>query len=122
MDELEALAGHGLQAKINGKGLYGGNRPGFVEEKVAIANEILQKGEQFAKEGKTPLYFAMDQKMLGTDRSSRCVFKRRSGTGSTGITGSWCSVLQCLPEIMKKRQKAIGRLAGVDEVIAGVLA
>ena len=118
VDELEALAGHGLQAKINGKGLYGGNR-GFVEEKVAIANEILQKGEQFAKEGKTPLYFAMDQKMLGLiavadvlkEEAAQAVQELQDlGIHVTMLTGDH-----------EETAKAIGRLAGVDEVIAGVL-
>lgn len=118
VDELEALAGHGLQAKINGKGLYGGNR-GFVEEKVAVANEILQKGEQFAKEGKTPLYFAMDQKMLGLiavadvlkEEAAQAVQELQNlGIHVTMLTGDH-----------EETAKAIGRLAGVDEVIAGVL-
>ena len=118
VDELEVLAGHGLQAKINGKGLYGGNR-GFVEEKVAVANEILQKGEQFAKEGKTPLYFAMDQKMLGLiavadvlkEEAAQAVQELQDlGIHVTMLTGDH-----------EETAKAIGRLAGVDEVIAGVL-
>ncbi len=118
VDELEVLAGHGLQAKINGKGLYGGNR-GFVEEKVAVANEILQKGEQFAKEGKTPLYFAMDQKMLGLiavadvlkEEAAQAVQELQDlGIRVTMLTGDH-----------EETAKAIGRLAGVDEVIAGVL-
>ena len=118
VDELEALAGHGLQAKINGKGLYGGNR-GFVEEKVAVANEIVQKGEQFAKEGKTPLYFAMDQKMLGLiavadvlkEEAAKAVQELQNlGIHVTMLTGDH-----------EETAKAIGRLAGVDEVIAGVL-
>ena len=118
VDELEALAGHGLQAKINGKGLYGGNR-GFVEEKVAVANEIVQKGEQFAKEGKTPLYFAMDQKMLGLiavadvlkEEAAQAVQELQDlGIHVTMLTGDH-----------EETAKAIGRLAGVDEVIAGVL-
>ena len=118
VDELEALAGHGLQAKINGKGLYGGNR-GFVEEKVAVANEIIQKGEQFAKEGKTPLYFAMDQKMLGLiavadvlkEEAAQAVQELQDlGIHVTMLTGDH-----------EETAKAIGRLAGVDEVIAGVL-
>lgn len=118
VDELEALAGHGLQAKINGKGLYGGNR-GFIEEKVAVANEILQKGEQFAKEGKTPLYFAMDQKMLGLiavadvlkEEAAQAVQELQDlGIHVTMLTGDH-----------EETAKAIGRLAGVDEVIAGVL-
>ena len=118
VDELEALAGHGLQAKINGKGLYGGNR-GFVEEKVAVANEVIQKGEQFAKEGKTPLYFAMDQKMLGLiavadvlkEEAAQAVQELQDlGIHVTMLTGDH-----------EETAKAIGRLAGVDEVIAGVL-
>ena len=118
VDELETLAGHGLQAKINGKGLYGGNR-GFVEEKVAVANEIVQKGEQFAKEGKTPLYFAMDQKMLGLiavadvlkEEAAQAVQELQDlGIHVTMLTGDH-----------EETAKAIGRLAGVDEVIAGVL-
>ena len=51
----------------------------LLKTKVAIANEILQKGEQFAKEGKTPLYFAMDQKMLGLIAVAD-VLKEDSGT------------------------------------------
>ena len=118
VDELEALAGHGLQAKINGKGLYGGNR-GFIEEKTPIAKEILQQGEQFAKEGKTPLYFAMDQKMLGLiavadvlkEEAAQAVQELQDlGIHVTMLTGDH-----------EETAKAIGRLAGVDEVIAGVL-
>lgn len=118
VDELEALAGHGLQAKINGKGLYGGNR-GFIEEKTPIAKEILQQGEQFAKEGKTPLYFAMDQKMLGLiavadvlkEEAAQAVQELQDlGIHVTMLTGDH-----------EETAKAIGCLAGVDEVIAGVL-
>lgn len=118
VDELEALAGHGLQAKINGKGLYGGNR-GFIEEKTPIAKEIMQQGEQFAKEGKTPLYFAMDQKMLGLiavadvlkEEAAQAVQELQDlGIHVTMLTGDH-----------EETAKAIGRLACVDEVIAGVL-
>ena len=118
VDELEVLAGHGLQAKINGKGLYGGNR-GFVEEKVAVANEILQKGEQFAKEGKTPLYFAMDQKMLGLIAAAD-VLKEEAAQAVQELQDLGIHVTMLTGD-HEETAKAIGRLAGVDEVIAGVL-
>lgn len=118
VENLEVLAGHGLQAQIDGKGLYGGNRS-FIEEKAVIHDNLLDQGEKFAKEGKTPLYFAMDQKMLGLiavadvlkEEAAQAVQELQDlGIHVTMLTGDH-----------EETAKAIGRLAGVDEVIAGVL-
>lgn len=61
---LLATPGQGIEAEIDGKIIYGGNLKMMQEKNINIG-EYLQKGETLANEGKTPLYFAEDNKFLG---------------------------------------------------------
>ena len=62
--EFEALPGNGLSGKVDGAILFGGNAS-FISQKAAIGEEIRKQAESLSEEGKTPLYFAKDGRLLG---------------------------------------------------------
>ena len=116
--DFEALPGNGLKAKINGKELSGGNLK-FIETKASVFDSIRTKANELSESGKTPLFFALDGKLLGIiavadtikEDSPRAVRElREMGLRVVMLTGD-----------NEKTARAIGRQAGVDEVIAGVL-
>ena len=65
--EFQALPGNGLKAVFEGKPLCGGNDT-FIGAQAQIPAQIRQQAQAFSDEGKTPLYFSLDGKLLGTDR------------------------------------------------------
>ena len=63
--DFEALPGNGLVAKLDGKELVGGNL-GFISERAQVSAQQREAAESLAEQGKTPLFFAYDGKLLGT--------------------------------------------------------
>ena len=116
--EFEALPGNGLSGKVDGAILFGGNAS-FISQKAAIGEEIRKQAESLSEEGKTPLYFAKDGRLLGViavadtmkeDSSQAIQELKNMGIHVVMLTGD-----------NERTAQAIGRLAGVDEVVAGVL-
>lgn len=118
VEQFLALPGNGLSAVWNGKQLYGGNLS-FIQKKCNISSDIDKKAQTFAEEGKTPLFFALDNKLLGMIAVAD-VIKEDSPQAIRELQNMGIHVVMLTGD-NEKTAKAIGAQAGVDEVIAGVL-
>lgn len=116
--DFKALPGNGLSGILAGEKLAGGNLK-FIENNAEISEDMRSKAEVLAEDGKTPLFFSIAGKLSGIiavadvikDDSPRAVKELQNmGIKVVMLTGD-----------NEKTAKAIGRQAGVDEVIAGVL-
>ena len=116
--DFKVSAGNGLYAKCNGSDLHGGNK-NYIETITAIDQKTVQQAEQLSAEGKTPLYFAKDKKMLGLiavadvlkeDSKSSVLELKKMGIRVVMLTGD-----------NEVTAKAIAEKVGIEEVIAGVL-
>mgnify|MGYP002511112764 FL=1 len=115
--DFKALPGNGLTAMVNGKPLYGGNAK-FISERYEIAPDMLEKAQQLALEGKTPLFFGGDA--LAGMIAVADVIKEDSRQAVEELQGMGIYVVMLTGDNVHTA-KAIGRQAGVNEVIAGVL-
>lgn len=118
VEDFTALPGNGLSAKHNGSELLGGSLK-FIESKAAISAEIISKANALADEGKTPLLFAKEGKILGIIAVSDTL-KDDSCEAVKQLKNMGIKVVMLTGD-NEKTANAIGKLAGVDEVIAGVL-
>ncbi len=116
--EFEALPGNGLSGKIDGAILTGGNAS-FIGRKAAIGEEIRGQAESLSEEGKTPLYFAKNGRLLGVIAVADTM-KEDSPQAIQELKNMGIHVVMLTGDNERTAQ-AIGRLAGVDEVVAGVL-
>ncbi|MCH5152226.1 MAG: heavy metal translocating P-type ATPase [Clostridiales bacterium] len=116
--DFKAVAGNGLTATLGGAVLYGGNF-NFISQEVSIDDEAKAKAEQFASEGKTPLFFSRDGQFLGIIAVAD-VIKADSHEAIAQLQDMGIRVIMLTGDNEKTAQ-AIAKLAGVDEVIAGVL-
>ncbi len=116
--DFRALPGNGLTAVLEGNAVYGGSEK-FMEEKTGIPTALKTRGQALAEAGKTPLYFGTEAKLYGIIAVADTIKKdsaesiralRRLGLRVVMLTGD-----------NERTAKAIGREAGVDQVIAGVL-
>ena len=117
VSDFQALPGNGLTAVVNGRQLYGGNAT-FIGESLAIGQDFVQKAEKLAEEGKTPLFFAGDT-LIGMIAVAD-VIKEDSRQAVEELQGMGIHVVMLTGD-NERTAEAIGKLAGVDEVIAGVL-
>lgn len=113
-----AIPGKGLSAFVNGKKLEGGSRK-YIESVIKGGEELLKAGDALAEDGKTPLYFAEDGKLLGVIAVAD-VIKETSPKAIKELKNLGIRVVMLTGD-NERTAKAIGRIAGVDEVIAGVL-
>ena len=118
VEEFQALPGNGLEAKLDGKRILGGS-VGFISSKLPVLPDIQGLADKMSDEGKTPVMFAEDDRILGLiavadmikDDSERAIRELKNmGIHVVMLTGD-----------NRRTAEAIGKLAGVDEVIAGVL-
>ena len=116
--EFEALPGNGLSGKVDGTILLGGNAS-FISQKTTIGQDIRKHAESLSEEGKTPLYFAKDGKLLGVIAVADTM-KEDSPQAIQELKNMGIHVVMLTGDNERTAQ-AIGRLAGVDEVVAGVL-
>lgn len=118
VSEFEVLPGNGLLATYQGSSLVGGNDK-FISGKAEIPVKIRQQSEKLSQEGKTPLFFARDGKLLGVIAVAD-VIKEDSPQAIKELQNMGIHVVMLTGDNERTAQ-AIGRQAGVDEVIAGVL-
>ncbi|MBU5429726.1 heavy metal translocating P-type ATPase [Kineothrix sp. MSJ-39] len=117
--DFTALPGNGLSGKTEAGSLLGGSYT-FIKEKITENGENQQKqAEQLAKQGKTPLLFARDEKLLGTIAVAD-VIKEDSPQAIAELQNMGIKVVMLTGD-NEQTARAIGKQAGVDEVIAGVL-
>ena len=115
---FKALPGNGLTATLNGQTLLGGSLS-FVAQKVTVPPELSRLAAELAEQGKTPLLFALGSRLLGciavadvvkSDSPQAIRQLREMGLKVVMLTGD-----------NARTANAIGKQAGVDRVIAGVL-
>ena len=116
--DFRALPGNGLTATLSGETLLGGSLS-FVSSQVDVPRSIRQKAEVLAEEGKTPLLFAQAGRLAGVIAVAD-VIKADSPAAIAALRNMGIRVVMLTGD-NEKTARAIGRLAGVDEVIAGVL-
>lgn len=115
---FQAVPGNGLTAEWNGKVLHGGNQ-NFISKYAPITSAIKAQAEQLAEEGKTPMYFSCENKLIGVIAVAD-VIKEDSPQAVKELQNMGIHVVMLTGDNEKTAQ-AIGKQAGVDEVIAGVL-
>ena len=116
--EFQAISGNGLIAKRGGKELAGGNYH-FISAKCTVSSAMKAQADKLANAGKTPLYFAEDGKLVGIIAVADVV-KEDSPQAIAELKNMGIRVVMLTGDNVRTAQ-AIGKEAGVDEVIAGVL-
>ncbi len=115
---FKALSGNGVTAEIEGKTFYGGSLK-FISEKITIDNETVKIAENLAKNGKTPLLFSNEEKLLGIIAVAD-VIKDDSPKAIKELQNMGIKVVMLTGD-NEKTANAIGKQAGVDEIISGVM-
>ena len=115
---FEALPGNGLQATLNGKLLLGGSLS-YMRSRVSVPKNMEQQAAALAEQGKTPLFFAYDGALLGMIAVAD-VIKPDSPEAIAALQKMGIRVVMLTGD-NPRTAAAIGRQAGVDRVIAGVL-
>ena len=116
--DFAALPGNGLAAKLNGTGIYAGNAA-FIQTKLTLPAALAQQAEKLASEGKTPLFFGGASRLLGVIAVADTI-KEDSPEAIRQLQNMGIRVVMLTGD-NQRTADAIGRQAGVDEVIAGVL-
>ena len=116
--EFQALPGNGLTASYQGSPLCGGNDK-FIGAKAQIPEAIKKQAQSLSDEGKTPLYFSLGGRLLGVIAVAD-VIKEDSPQAVRELQNMGVRVVMLTGD-NERTAKAIGKQAGVDEVIAGVL-
>ncbi len=116
--DFEALPGNGLKAKLGDETLLGGNFV-FVSSKVNVPGSVGEQAQALAETGKTPLFFAKGDRLLGIIAVAD-VIKEDSPQAVRELQGMGIHVVMLTGD-NERTARAIGKEAGVDEVIAGVL-
>ena len=118
VEDFQAVPGNGLTGTLNNKTLIGGNLL-FIEKSLSISVKIKHSAEQLASAGKTPLFFAKENRLLGMIAVAD-VIKEDSPQAIKELKAMGIHVVMLTGD-NERTAKAIGEQAGVDNVIAGVL-
>lgn len=116
--DFAALPGNGLAAKLDGMDIYAGNAA-FIQTKLTLPAALAQQAEKLASEGKTPLFFGGACRLLGVIAVADTI-KEDSPEAIRQLQNMGIRVVMLTGD-NQRTADAIGRQAGVDEVIAGVL-
>ena len=118
VSDFQALPGNGLTASLHGSRLFGGNMK-FISGICKIPEKQKCQVEALAEDGKTPLFFAKGEQLLGVIAVAD-VIKEESARAVKELQNMGIRVVMLTGD-NERTARAIGRQAGVDEVIAGVL-
>ena len=118
VDNFKAVPGNGLTGTLNEETLIGGNLL-FIENSLSISKELKHSAQQLASAGKTPLFFAKENRLLGMIAVAD-VIKEDSPQAIKELKAMGIHVVMLTGD-NERTAKAIGEQAGVDNVIAGVL-
>lgn len=116
--DFSAVVGNGLTATLAGKMIKAGNLA-FVSKFVKVSDDMRAKSVKFSKEGKTPLFFAADDRLCGIIAVADTI-KEDSPEAVRQLKNMGIRVVMLTGD-NEQTANAIGKQAGVDEVIAGVL-
>ena len=118
VSDFRALPGNGLSAVLDGKTLLGGSRT-YIGGLTPLPEALAQDCDRLAEEGKTPLLFALDGRLLGVIAVADAM-KEDSAQAIQELKNLGIRVVMLTGD-NRRTAEAIGRQAGVDQVIAGVL-
>ncbi len=116
--EFKALPGNGLSAVHDGKCIYAGSQK-YMQSLLTLEDVVLRKAESLSSEGKTPLFFCVEQRFLGMIAVADTI-KADSPQAIRELRNMGIRVLMLTGD-NPLTANAIGKQAGVDEVVAGVL-
>ncbi|MGN0485916.1 MAG: heavy metal translocating P-type ATPase [Acutalibacteraceae bacterium] len=117
-EDFAVLPGSGLKGTAAGREIRGGSLK-YMEQFCAVSDDLKQKADDLSRQGKTPLVFSLDGELLGmifaadvirSDSAEAIRELKKAGVHVVMLTGD-----------NQNTAEAIGRLAGVDEVVAGLL-
>ena len=117
-EQFLTLPGNGLKAKVEGAEILGGSFT-FMKQHAAVSGFLSECYERLAGEGKTPLFFSKDGKLLGIIAVADTM-KEDSARAISELKGMGIHVVMLTGD-NERTAAAIGKQAGVDEVVAGVL-
>ena len=118
VDGFEAMPGNGLKGSVGDELCAAGNLK-FIEKFCTVSNTMKKQAEKLSDEGKTPLYFERNGQLIGVVAVADAI-KPDSKDAISQMRNMGCHVVMLTGD-NEKTAKAIGKIAGVDEVIAGVL-
>ena len=116
--DFKAESGNGLSGEYNGEKIIGGSKK-YISSLINISNDISNRADSLSEEGKTPLFFMKGDKLLGIIAVAD-VIKDESPQAVKELQNMGIKVVMLTGD-NERTAKAVGKLAGVDEVIAGVL-
>ncbi len=116
--DFAALPGNGLTAKLDGAEIFGGNL-NFIKTKATLPDSVLHRAEELSAQGKTPLFFSKGNEFLGLVAVADTI-KPDSPQAVKELKGMGIHVVMLTGD-NQRTAEAIGKQAGVDEVIADVL-
>lgn len=114
---FKAVPGNGLEAELSGNKIYGGNLK-FIESKLKVPEEAIKKADDFSEEGKTPLFFGKNSDFLGIIAVSDTI-KEDSAKAISELKNMGIKTIMLTGD-NEKTARAIAKLSGIDEVVAGV--
>ncbi|MCD7775718.1 MAG: heavy metal translocating P-type ATPase, partial [Clostridiales bacterium] len=117
-ENFKALAGNGLSASLHGDSILGGSLK-FISAQVKVPEELTKKSDELAENGKTPLLFAKNNELIGIIAVADTI-KEDSPKAVEELRNMGIKVVMLTGD-NEKTARAIGKQAGVDKVIAGVL-
>ena len=117
-DDFQAMPGNGLSGIVSGARVFGGNLK-FISGKTTVSEQMQRQAEELAKQGKTPLFFATEEKLFGIIAVAD-VIKEDSPQAISQLQNMGIEVVMLTGD-NECTAEAIGAQAGVDQVIAGVL-
>lgn len=117
-DEFQAMPGNGLSGSVSGQQVFGGNLK-FISGETTISENMQRQAEELAKQGKTPLFFATEEKLFGIIAVAD-VIKEDSPQAISQLQNMGIEVVMLTGD-NERTAETIGAQAGVDRVIAGVL-
>ena len=113
-----ALPGHGVRAEINGKTAIGGNAA-LIKSKGMLDADMKALGERLADEGKTPLYFAFDDRIAGIIAVADVV-KEDSGQAISELKNMGIRTVMLTGD-NRRTALSVAKQTGIDEVVSDVL-
>ncbi len=116
--DFKAESGNGLSGEYNGEKIIGGSKK-YISSLINISKDISSRADNLSEEGKTPLFFMKGDKLLGIIAVAD-VIKDESPQAVKELQNMGIKVVMLTGD-NERTAKAVGKLAGVDEVIAGVL-
>ncbi len=117
-DEVEILSGSGIVATVGGRRVHGGSLK-YMQSIVKLDTDILQKADKLAMQGKTPMFFSVEDRLLGMIAVADKI-KEESREAVSELRDMGIEVVMLTGD-NEKTARAVADMIGIDSVIAGIL-